>query len=111
MSSLLLTSCQQLTECATPIDCPMILMLFTDCTSFLAHRRTQRFSSFFLDSEGLRMHNDTIVVLRSGDAHEAAVDFAGYDRGRACEGVAEAAAAPGYPFKDVAFESVSVHEG
>jgi hypothetical protein len=80
----------------------LFIFFFTDGTSLLAHRRAQRFSSFFLDGEGLRMHNDAIVVLCTGDGHESAVNFAGYDGGWTCEGVAEAAAAPGYPFKNVA---------
>ena len=47
--------------------------------------------------------DDAVVVLCAGKGDKAAVDFFCYDGRRAREGGAEAAAAPGDPFKDVAW--------
>lgn len=47
--------------------------------------------------------DDAVVLTGTCECDEFAVDFCGYDVGGACQGVTEAAAAPGYPFEDVAW--------
>lgn len=96
-SRLLLTLAHQLTERTTPINrvVSAIDALFGTRLTFLAAegRRGE-----LIECEGVRVDDDTVVFRRAFGGDEAAMDFLGYALGWTGQGIAEAAAAPSYPF-------------
>jgi hypothetical protein len=72
-----------------------------------AHFCSERCGCGLIDAE-VRGDDDAVVALSAFERDEAPVDFFCDDVRGPCERVAEAAAAPGDPFEDVAFNHVSV---
>jgi hypothetical protein len=71
--------------------------------SVIFHFLAEFGSRAFIDAEVRGAHDDAVVFGGTGNGHETAVDFLGDNGGGACQGVSETAAAPRYPFEDVAW--------
>ena len=97
---LLLTLLQHLRHTRPPIIAQ--LRRVSRALALLADFLTELGGSTLVDGEVARVDDDAVVAGCAGDGDEFLVDFAGDDCCRTSQGVAEAAAAPGYPFEDVA---------
>jgi hypothetical protein len=100
-----LTLCHQLANGAT-----IVSLCINSLGPLIAHFGPQFCCCGFVDRKFGRMHDDAVVFCGARYSDKAAVDFSSNGGSRPRCGVAETAAAPGYPFEDVAWEvSVLLH--